>query len=185
MRAVTVADDVRSGIFEAARAKGYASDVIEGVLATIAQDIGRTYDQLVLRPPDQVTTSTPHDVLAAMLSMFKSGDTANVYDIIDDGYLDHQGLSGRPLVGPAGFIQVVDVVQKVFPELQIEVVSEAADEQTVAVVLRWIFQGPAGGAVDRHTLEHLRVRNGRAIEHWGAAFEHEPSRPAPRQGNEV
>ena len=33
-------------------AKGYPSDVIEGVLATIAHDIGRTYDQLVLRPPD-------------------------------------------------------------------------------------------------------------------------------------
>jgi predicted SnoaL-like aldol condensation-catalyzing enzyme len=134
----------------------------------------------VRRHTDAVTTSTPHDVLAAMLSMFMSGDTTRVHDILDDQYLDHQGLSGRPLVGSAGFVQVVDVVQNVFPELEIEVVSEAADEQAVAVVLRWIYRGPAGGTVDRHTLEHLRVRNGRAIEHWGAAFEHEPGRPVPR-----
>lgn len=52
MRGVSFDDDVRAGAFEAATAKGYASDVIEGVLATIAYDIGRTYDQLTLRPPD-------------------------------------------------------------------------------------------------------------------------------------
>mgnify|MGYP003466844467 FL=1 len=75
------------------------------------------------------------------------------------------------------------MVQNVFPGLEIEVVSEAADEQTVAVVLRWIYRGPAGGTIDRHTLEHLRVWNGRAIEHWGAAFEHEPDRSATRRGD--
>lgn len=52
MRAVSVDEDVRAEISEVATAKGYASDVIEGVLTAIAKDIGRTYDRLILRPPD-------------------------------------------------------------------------------------------------------------------------------------
>ena len=51
VRAVTFNEDVRAELYESATALGYAADVIEGVLITIARDIGRVYDELTLRPP--------------------------------------------------------------------------------------------------------------------------------------
>ncbi len=52
MRAVTFADGVRASVHEAASAKGFESDVVDGALAAVASDIARVYDELILRPPD-------------------------------------------------------------------------------------------------------------------------------------
>ena len=53
MRVVSFTEDVRAGTHEAAQAKGYAPDVVNGVLAAIALDVGRDFDSLTLRPPDR------------------------------------------------------------------------------------------------------------------------------------
>ena len=52
MRAISFTEDVRAEIHEAAAAKGYAIDIVDGCLDAIAQDIGRDFDSLTLRPPD-------------------------------------------------------------------------------------------------------------------------------------
>ena len=52
MRPVIFEPRVRAEATAAGLACGYAADVIDGVLATIAHEIGRTFDDLLLRQPD-------------------------------------------------------------------------------------------------------------------------------------
>ncbi len=50
MRDITFTQDVRTEVHRAAEAKGYAPEIVEGVLAAIARDIGRDFDTLKFRP---------------------------------------------------------------------------------------------------------------------------------------
>lgn len=52
MRAVSFTEDVRAAVHEAAAAKGFGADLVDGCLAAIALDIGRVFDMLILGPPD-------------------------------------------------------------------------------------------------------------------------------------
>ncbi len=110
------------------------------------------------------------DVLSAMLEMFESGDASKAPSVIASDYFDHQGLGGRPLHGPRGFAQVVEVVQGAFPELRIAILSHVSDERHIAAVLEWAYSSEAG-LTTRQTLEWLTISDGRAIEHRGSAVD--------------
>ncbi|MEQ9401906.1 MAG: nuclear transport factor 2 family protein [Longimicrobiales bacterium] len=110
----------------------------------------------------------PRDVLLRMISALSTGEAEDCDEYIAPSYVDHQGRSGAPLHGPAGFQKVVRAANRtVAPRISVEDV--ICDETRVVARLRWTFTAPgASDGVDRETIEIVRVEGGKAVEHWGA-----------------
>jgi steroid delta-isomerase-like uncharacterized protein len=106
--------------------------------------------------------------------VFGKGDLAVLDELVDDDLVEHEELAGIP-GGKAGLIEFVKQLRAGIPDLTCDIhamVSEG-DEVWAHVTLRGTHQGeflgiPATGksiAVD--TIDRTRVRNDKAIEHWG------------------
>lgn len=108
------------------------------------------------------------EVLVAMVAMFNTGDVADVEAVIDDDYVDHQGLDGRPLIGPDGFRAVVQAARSGYRALTVAIEDLVEQEGRAAARLRWRGVRRHGDVVERVTIEMVHVRDGRAVEHWGA-----------------
>jgi hypothetical protein len=52
VRTVSFTEGVRAEVLEAASAKGFTADFVDGCLAAIARDISKVFDTLILGPPD-------------------------------------------------------------------------------------------------------------------------------------
>ncbi len=118
-------------------------------------------------------TRSPADVIRAMVAMFATGDLANVGDLIDSSYVDHQDKIG----GPDGFATIVAGARAQYDELDVVVADLIEQEDRVAVRLRWLGRRPSGEIDERETLDIIRMVNGRAVEHWGG-----PSSSAAAEG---
>ena len=66
MIAISFTDDVRTEVHEAAAARGYTADIVNGCLASIARDIGRDFDSLIFRPPDRPDRRTYQKMVEAL-----------------------------------------------------------------------------------------------------------------------
>jgi predicted SnoaL-like aldol condensation-catalyzing enzyme len=98
----------------------------------------------------------------AVLAIFETGELERIEELVDDAFVDHQGLGGKELHGREGFRRAVESVHTNGPvALEIEAVVATDERAAVRVVWR------AGGSV-RHTIELLRFADGRLVEHWGA-----------------
>ncbi len=115
-----------------------------------------------------MTVNEAMDVLLRMISALSTGEAEDCHEYIAQSYVDHQGRSGSPLHGPAGFKKVVGAANRtVAPQISVEDV--ICDVTRVVARLRWTFTSP--GATDglgRETIEIVRVEGGQAVEHWGA-----------------
>ena len=102
--------------------------------------------------------------------MFESGDASGAADVFASDYADHQGLGGEPLRGPDGFARVVAAARNPDRSASLEITLEdvVADDEGVAARLRWRELRHDGIEVRRETIELLRVRDGKFVEHWGA-----------------
>ncbi len=82
-------------------------------------------------------------------------------------YLDHQGLGGEPIHGPAGFATVVAAARRRYDRLDVVVEDLITGPDRAAARLLWSGIQPSGEVVRRETLEIIRVDEGMAVEHWG------------------
>jgi ketosteroid isomerase-like protein len=115
-----------------------------------------------------VTVDTAEAVMRKMIEMFATGDVSAVGAVISDEYHDHQGLQGEAVWGPDGFRRVVDTARSGTVGLRVTIADLIADAESAAARLRWRGVSPTGKPVDRETIDIVRVRDGKAVEHWGA-----------------
>ena len=101
-----------------------------------------------------------------MVVMFSTGDVSDVEETVHPNYLDHQGLHGESIQGPAGFASVVAAARLGFEALDVTVEDLITGRDRAAARLQWSGVLP-GGKVTRQTLEIVRIENGMAVEHWG------------------
>jgi predicted ester cyclase len=59
--------------------------------------------------------------------------------------------------------------------LEVTIEDLIAGPDRVAVRLHWRGSRASGEAVDRQTLEVVRIEKGKAVGHWGAGVEDQPS----------
>ena len=104
-----------------------------------------------------------------MVEMFATGDISELGAVVSDDYHDHQGLRGVAVTGADGFRRVVEAARAATGGLSVSVADLIADGDGAAARLRWRGVSPTGEPVDRETIDIVRTRNGRAVEHWGAA----------------
>lgn len=103
-----------------------------------------------------------------MVEMFATGDLSALDAVVSDEYHDHQGLRAVAVRGTDGFRRVVEAARAGTVGLSVTVADLIADADGAAARLRWRGVSATGEAVDRETIDIVRTRNGRAVEHWGA-----------------
>jgi SnoaL-like domain len=117
---------------------------------------------------DAVTIRDASDVLRDMVEMFRTGNLVALDQIIAPEYLDHQGLDGSELHGPAGFARVVEAARVGYKELDVTIEDLVVGPDRAAARLRWRGGRVEADTVTRETIDIVRVdRHGRAVEHWG------------------
>jgi ketosteroid isomerase-like protein len=115
-----------------------------------------------------VTVDNAETVMRKMVEMFETGDVSPIADLVSDDYHDHQGLRGVAVRGTDGFRRVVDAARAATVGLSVTIADLIADGDRAAARLRWRGVSPTGEPVDRETIDIVRTRDGRAVEHWGA-----------------
>jgi predicted SnoaL-like aldol condensation-catalyzing enzyme len=110
---------------------------------------------------------TPVAVLRAMVAMFASGDPSPAAEYVRPDYIDHEGTI-RGIDGFAGVVRAYAAGYE--PGTMVVTIDDVfgADDRATARI-RWRGRRPDGSEVDRQTIDVVRVLDGRAAEHWGAA----------------
>lgn len=103
-----------------------------------------------------------------MIEAFTTGDIAEVDQFVSKDYLDHQGLDGGKIHGAEGFKKVVTTARRNSINAQVHIEDMIAENDKVAVRLRWQGVNASGKVISRETIDIVRFENGPAIEHWGA-----------------
>ena len=111
--------------------------------------------------------ATARDILSRMVQMFATGDVRAVAEIVSEAYIDHQGLDGAEILGPAGFARVVGAARRL-RDLEVRVEDLFANEDRAVARLSWHGIAADGRIVERETIDIIRVADGRAVEHWGS-----------------
>ena len=107
-----------------------------------------------------------------IVKAFSTGDLSGVRELVASDYLDHQGLRSEAIRGQEGFTEVVNYARRGFgPDLEVEVADLIASDDRVAVRLLWHIRREGADNVARETIDIIRFRDGRAVEHWGAPVE--------------
>jgi len=104
------------------------------------------------------------------------GSLEAVDEIIADDFVEHEAMPGLT-PGKDGLKQWVTMMRGAFPDLQVEVVSMAADGDEVwaQVIARGTHKGPfmdipaTGNSIEMAMFDRIRLRDGQAVEHWGVA----------------
>ena len=108
------------------------------------------------------------ELMERMVRAFATGDVLDVNSLVDEKYVDHQGLGGIEILGAAGFRQVVEVARSSFLDLDVSVEDLIADGDRAAARLRWVGKRALDGVtVTRETIDIVRFEDNRAVEHWG------------------
>lgn len=129
-------------------------------------DEARWSQSPVLRHAGGVSSERAVKVMKEMVAMFSTGDLCDIHRTVHPDYLDHQGLHGEPIRGPAGFAAVVAAARSSFTTLDVTVEDLIPAADRAAARLQWSGLRP-DGQVSRQTLEIVRIEDGMAIEHWG------------------
>ncbi|MGH8983514.1 MAG: ester cyclase [Acidimicrobiia bacterium] len=106
--------------------------------------------------------------------VFTNGDLSVLDELVDDGFVEHEAFPGMSN-DKAGLRDWIRMMHEAFPDVSMEVVALAGegDEVWAQAVMRGTHKGefmgiPASGkSVEVPTIERVRIRNGKAVEHWG------------------
>ena len=120
---------------------------------------------------DQIRDQNKRDV-GRLFETFNQGDLGLVDQLVGPEYVGAQGDKG-----PAGFKAVVVGLRSAFPDLHYTLDDVVAEGDQVAVRWHWTgtHQGPfrafpaTGKSVSFAMMDRIRVRDGKAVEHWGVS----------------
>ena len=102
------------------------------------------------------------------------GDLAVIDELIADEFVEHEELPGIP-PNREGIRAWATLMRSAFPDLVVSVnqMIASGDEVWVHMTMRGTQAGPfmdippTGRKVEISGIDRVRVRNGRAVEHWG------------------
>jgi steroid delta-isomerase-like uncharacterized protein len=105
--------------------------------------------------------------------VFNRGNLAVVDELVAADAVDHSGMPGRP-EGAEGVKWAARMFRTAFPDLHFTVEDQVAEDDrlvnrfTVRGTHRGEFMGipPTGRQVTVGGIDLIRVRDGRAVEHW-------------------
>ena len=90
--------------------------------------------------------STVAHLAREVVSLFSTGDLERLESLIAPDYVDHQGLRGTTVHGPAGFRTVVESARGALAHLEVSVEDLVASGQTACCGFVGAGSGVTGGA---------------------------------------
>jgi predicted SnoaL-like aldol condensation-catalyzing enzyme len=106
-------------------------------------------------------------VLRAIVEMFATGDISSVSEVVGEDYIDHQGAGSLSKEGVAGFVEVVKAARQSFMTLAVGLEDLVAENDLAVARVRWHGVLRNAEVVQRETIDMVRVKEGKAVEHWG------------------
>jgi predicted ester cyclase len=110
-----------------------------------------------------------------------TGDVSNINEFISEDYVEvHEGV--RHHIGIKGAIDHVLGVRKVYPDLKLSIENQISEGEWVVTIYsvtgtfmeEWFAMKPTGKPITFTGVNVDRIRNGKIIEHGGAANLLEP-----------
>ena len=106
--------------------------------------------------------------------VLNAGDMSVIDEVVHDDMVDHEEVPGVP-PNKAGVAMWVGMMRSAFPDMTVTVMRMVAEGDEVWVHSRMTgthkgdFMGmpPTDQKVDIDAIDRVRVRDGKAIEHWG------------------
>jgi predicted ester cyclase len=112
-------------------------------------------------------------IVGALVSAIDRGDEAAVRSVIDERLVSHGALGD--VDGPDGFVGIMlHNVRQGFPDAHVEAAAIIADGDLVSFRLDGsgthlgplLGVAPTGRTVRIRGIHHVRIRDGRIVEHW-------------------
>ena len=102
-----------------------------------------------------------------------AGDLSLIPELIADDFVDHEEIPGLPR-NREGVRQWVEMTRSAFPDLTITVMKIVGEDDEIWVHSRmtgthrgeFLGMPPTEKKVDVEAIDRVRVRDGKAIEHW-------------------
>ena len=111
--------------------------------------------------------------METLVAAIDAGDEAAVRTIVDEGLVSHGALGD--VHGPDGFIGIMlRNVRQGFPDAHVELVTVIEEDDMVSFRLDgsgthlgpFLGVNPTGKTIRIRGIHHVRLRDGRIIEHW-------------------
>jgi predicted SnoaL-like aldol condensation-catalyzing enzyme len=104
----------------------------------------------------------------------ETGDSALLRQYVSDDAVDHAAnMDGSDMKG-AAVISMLSSVKKHVPNINVEVLKQASNEDHVFALVHMTgtvetpFWGmPAGHKMDSKSVDIIRIKDGKAVDHWG------------------
>ncbi len=115
---------------------------------------------------------------AAFCRLYEEGMNRGLLDVADElihpDFRDHEAHPGASS-GPESMRQLITMLRTAFPDLRFTIESLIAEDDTVAgrLTMHGTHEGPlmgmppTGRPVQQAHMHFVRLRDGKAIEHWG------------------
>jgi steroid delta-isomerase-like uncharacterized protein len=106
--------------------------------------------------------------------VLNGGDLSAIDELVADDFVEHEEFAGIP-ANKEGLRDWVALMRTAFPDLVVSVnqMMAGGDEIWVHMTMRGTQDGPlphippTGRAVEISAFDRVRVRDGKAVEHWG------------------
>lgn len=115
--------------------------------------------------------------LAKNRSIYKAletGDAKVIDSLIADDAVDHQGPNGNEIKGGDSIKHVLIDMHNHVKDLSFSVTTEAANDDYIFTLVHMTgttsdnsFGMPAGSKMDNNSVDVVKIKNGKMIEHWG------------------
>jgi predicted ester cyclase len=112
-------------------------------------------------------------IVQTLISAIDHGDEASVRSLVDERLVSHGALGD--VHGPDGFIGIMlQNVRRGFPDARVELVAMIEEGDLVSFRLDgsgthlgpFLGVKPTGKTIRIRGIHHVRLRNGRIVEHW-------------------
>lgn len=104
----------------------------------------------------------------------ETGDSATIHNLIADDAVDHQGPKGTEVKGGAEITHMLTDIHNHVKDLKFDVISDAAKGDYIFSMVQMsgtmtdnAWGMPAGTKMNSKSVDVIRVKNGKMVEHWG------------------
>lgn len=110
----------------------------------------------------------------SIYNAIETGDSTAIRPLIADDAVDHQGPNGTEVRGGANITHMLADLHNHIKDIHFDVISDAAKGDYVFTMVNMkgtavdnSFGMPAGTKMDDRSVDVVKVKDGKMVEHWG------------------
>ena len=106
----------------------------------------------------------------AVTKAFETGNISLIDSVVADDFVDHTDRGDK--IGKDSLKAMINMVHSNFKDMKMETLKEFGDKDYVFTWMRYSgnsdgSMGMPQGPYDMHSIEVVRFKDGKAVEHWG------------------